>query len=90
VPRKRHPDKHVEGALRYAEERGWRIETLGPRAHGWGRMYCPHNDPTCRCGAFCMKVIWSTPTVPENLARQIRRAVDGCVHTGMERKGAAT
>jgi hypothetical protein len=44
MPRRRHPDAHIEKALRYAERYGWRVELLGPRAHGWGKMYCPHND----------------------------------------------
>lgn len=88
MPRRRHPDQHVERALRHAEDHGWRVETLGPRAHGWGKMYCPHDDRDCRCGAFCIKLIWSTPTVPENLARQIRRVVDGCVHTHADREEA--
>jgi len=79
VPRRRHPDVHIEKALRYAERNGWRVAPLGARAHGWGKMYCPHNDPDCRCGEFCVTVIWSTPRSPENHARQLRRVVDGCV-----------
>jgi hypothetical protein len=81
MPRRRHPDAHIEKALRYAERDGWRVELLGPRAHGWGKMYCPHNDPDCRCGEFCVTVVWGTPRRPENHARQLRRVVDGCVGT---------
>jgi hypothetical protein len=44
-------------------------------------MYCPHNDPDCRCGEFCIQVIWSTPAAPESFARQVRRVVDHCIHT---------
>ena len=90
MPRRRHPSKHVEKALRHAEAHGWRIENLEPRAHGWGTMYCPHDDARCRCGVFCMKVVWGTPAVPENLARQIRRVVDGCVHTRPDRRDGMT
>jgi hypothetical protein len=54
------------------------LRSSAPGAHGWGKMYCPHNDPDCRCGEFCITVIWSTPRSPENHARQIRRVVDGC------------
>jgi len=81
LARRRHPVRDIEKALRYAERHGWRIETSGPRAHGWGRMYCPHNDPDCRCEEFCIQVIWSTPAVPESFARQVRRVVDHCIHT---------
>ena len=44
-------------------------------------MYCSHNDPDCRCGEFCVTVVWGTPRSPENHARQLRRVVDGCVGT---------
>lgn len=79
MPRRRHPDAHIEKALRHAERHGWRVVPLGARAHGWGKMYCPHNDPDCRCGEFCVTVVWGTPRRPENHARQLRRVVDGCV-----------
>jgi hypothetical protein len=42
-------------------------------------MFCPCNDPDCRCGEFCITVIWGTPRHPENHARQLRRVVDGCI-----------
>jgi len=79
VPRRRHPNAHVERALRHAECCGWRVEPLAARAHGWGKMYCPRNDPECHCGEFCVTVVWGTPRSPENHARQLRRVVDGCV-----------
>ncbi|HUK78675.1 MAG TPA: hypothetical protein VL117_13935 [Thermoleophilia bacterium] len=82
MARRRHPSGPVEEALRYAEGHGWRVEPGGPRAHAWGKMFCPHNDPECRCGEFCITSIWGTPRNPENHARQIRRVVDGC--TGRE------
>jgi len=74
--RSRHPKKDVESALRYAERRGWRVEEGG--GHAWGRMYCPRNDETCRCGEFCITNIWSSPRNPGSHARQIRRVVDNC------------
>lgn len=73
-----HPNKEIAAALKYAEDHGWRIEQGG--AHAWGKMKCPHNDQECRCGEFCIKSIWSTPKNPFNFARQIRQAVDNCVH----------
>ena len=74
--RAKHPKKEVEQALRHAEQRGWRVEPGG--SHAWGRMYCPHNLPECRCGEFCITSIWSTPKNPGNHARQLRRVVDNC------------
>jgi hypothetical protein len=71
-----HPKKEVEGALRYAENSGWRIEMGG--AHAWGKMYCPFNDKECRCGLHCITSIWSTPKNAGNYAKAIRRVVDNC------------
>jgi len=82
--RRRHPDSAIEDALRYAESHGWRIERAGPRAHCWGRMYCPMPDPDCRCGEFRITSICSTPRDPLKHARQIRRVVDGCTGTGVD------
>lgn len=73
---RRHPDKEVEAALRYAEAHGWRIEVGG--SHAWGKMYCPANARECRCGAFCIASIWSTPRNASHHARQIRRVIDNC------------
>ena len=87
MSRRRYPDRHVEGAVRYAEQHGWRIELLSPRAHGWGKMYCPHNDPDCRCGEYCVTVVWGTPRRPEDHARHLRRVVDGCVRRASTRRG---
>lgn len=71
-----HPRKEIEEALRYAETHGWRVEPGG--SHAWGRMYCPYNDPECRCGAFCVTSIWSTPRNASNHAKALRRVVDRC------------
>ena len=79
MSRSRHPNPHIEKALVYAESKGWRVQAGGPRGHAWGKMFCPHNDPECRCGEFCITSIWSTPRNPENHARQIRRVIDGCI-----------
>ncbi|VAX11801.1 FIG00581864: hypothetical protein [hydrothermal vent metagenome] len=69
MPRKKHSKQEVEDALRYAEEHGWRVEVGG--SHAWGRIYCPYNDKTCRCGEFCITSIWSTPRNVGNHAKQI-------------------
>ncbi|AWH21278.1 hypothetical protein [Stenotrophomonas sp. ZAC14D2_NAIMI4_6] len=77
MPRSRHPDKDIETALRFAEERGWWLRIGG--SHAWGRIYCPYNDKECRCGEFCVVSIWSTPRNPANHARALRRVVENCI-----------
>jgi len=36
-----HPNKHIREAIDYALANGWRLVKSGPRAHAWGRLYCP-------------------------------------------------
>ena len=86
-PRRRHPNKEIEAAVPYAETHGWTVLLL--KGHAWGKIMCPWNDAECRCGTFCQKSIWSTPKTPENMAAQLRRAVDGCVRLQREATGAA-
>lgn len=76
MARKPHPKPEVEAALRHAEAQGWRIDVGG--SHAWGKMYCPYNDETCRCGEFCIASIWSTPKNAGTHGKQIRRVVDNC------------
>ena len=71
--RPRHPDKHIEKAVQYAESLGWRV--VVPGSHAWGRLFCPSGT---RDG--CIISVWSTPRVPINHARQIVRTVDLCPH----------
>jgi hypothetical protein len=71
--RARHPNKHIQDAVKYAERRGWRVEMSA--GHAWGRLFCPRHD---RDG--CQFSVWSTPRNPENHAKQIRRRVDACPH----------
>lgn len=73
--RPRHPNKHIEAAVAYAESLGWRVEKSSGRAHCWGTLYCPRHD---RDG--CKVAVYSTPRVPENHARQLRSAVELCHH----------
>jgi len=73
MSRSRHPKPPIENAVRYAEQLGWRVELSN--GHAWGRLYCPQSN---REG--CIISIWSTPRVPENHARHIRKAVDSCPH----------
>ena len=78
MTRRRHSKKEIEDAIQYAEQHNWRIETGG--GHAWGKMYCPTNNKTCRCGEFCITSINSTPKSPANHAKQIRRVVDNCIN----------
>ena len=59
MSRPRHPDKHIEGAVQYAEALGWRVEMS--EGHAWGHLLCPRST---REG--CIIPVWSTPRVPEN------------------------
>lgn len=70
-----HSNKHIREAVRYALAHGWTLRKAAPRAHAWGRLYCPRHD---REG--CQHAVYSTPRVPEAHANDIRRAVDGCPH----------
>ncbi len=76
MPRRKHPKHEIEAALRYAEQQGWLVEVGG--SHAWGRMYCPYNEPDCRCGEFCITSIWSTPSNAGNHGRQLIRVVNNC------------
>lgn len=84
MPRKCHPNQEIEAAVAYAETQGWQIVTSRGRGHAWGTMRCPHNDPDCRCGEFCITSIWSTPRNPGNHAGQLRRVVDKCAARGRQ------
>lgn len=82
VGRKKHPNKNIEAAVRYAEGRGWAYRPSGKSAHAWGFLLCPRYDEDCRCGKFCRNSVWSTPGNPVSHAKAIRKWVDGCVHNG--------
>ena len=79
---KKHPNKEIQAALKYAESKGWLIQVGG--SHAWGKILCPYNDKVCRCGEFCMVSVWSTPKNPTNHAKQIRRVIDNCIHQSTE------
>jgi len=68
--RKRHPNKHIEAAIRYAEDHGWRF-VKSKKGHSYGAVLCPN---ACQC----REQVSSTPRVPEANAKDIRRAVDKC------------
>ncbi len=69
----RHPNKSIQAALAYAARQGWTVtKSTGGSAHAWGVMRCPGDCPQVS--------VFSTPRVPENHARALRRAVDRCPH----------
>jgi hypothetical protein len=77
MPRRRHPSKEIEAAVREAETLGWSV-TLS-NGHAWGRLFCPrHSRNGCRVS------IWSTPRDADNHAAAIRRAVSRCPHRDPE------
>ncbi len=71
--RPRHPKKHIEEAIRYAEQQGWSVELS--RGHAWGKLRCP--------AGRCLVVVYSTPRSEEDHARVIRRKVDNCPHENL-------
>ncbi|MCC7476768.1 MAG: hypothetical protein IT425_15365 [Pirellulales bacterium] len=73
MARSRHPDKHIEKAVSYAEDLGWVAELSN--GHIWGKLYCPERS---RDG--CIVFVYSTPRSRETHARQLRREIDLCPH----------
>jgi len=71
--RPRHPNKHIEAAVQYAERLGWQV--VMSNDHAWGRLFCPKSTTS-----GCIISVWSTPRKPQNHARHIRRKVDVCPH----------
>ena len=73
--RKKHPNKEIEAAILFAENRGWQYRKSGNSAHAWGRLLCGfHNREGCALS------VWSTPRNPEMHAKQIIRRVKHCPH----------
>ena len=70
-----HPNKHIRAAVDYALASGWRLRKGTPRAHIWGRLYCPRQDRT-----GCQVSVYSTPRVPEHHTNYIRHEVNRCPH----------
>jgi hypothetical protein len=74
VPRRRHPRREIEDALRYAETKNWAVVPT-KSGHRWGVMRCRE---ATRQG--CQVSIWSTPRNTGNHANALRRAVERCPH----------
>lgn len=75
MARKKHPNKDIEEAVKYAESIGWRYRAAGGSAHAWGRILCPLG---AREG--CSMSIWSTPRDAVRHAEQIKRKLKQCPH----------
>ena len=75
MARSRHPDKHIELAIQFAELAGWRFEKAGGHAHCFGKLMCHHQEH-----GSCIIFVRSTPRNCFNHARQIRRAIAACPH----------
>lgn len=71
--RSRHPNKEIEAAIRYVEERGWTCDQA--TGHPRGRLSCPLG---ARGG--CQYSIWSTTRNASAFAARIRRLVDRREH----------
>ncbi|WP_459555613.1 hypothetical protein [Lacunimicrobium album] len=61
--------------IEYAIEHGWRFEKSGPRAHSYGKLYCPESS---REGHIVE--VYSTPKTPFLHAKRVRQSVDACPH----------
>ncbi len=73
--RRKHPNKEIEAAIRYAESQGWRYKEAGNSAHAWGRLLCP-----LEAREGCALSVWSTPRNPYQHAEQITKRVTLCPH----------
>ena len=73
---KKHPNKDINEAVKYAIKNGWAVEMSN--GHAWAQLKCPYNEDTCRNGIYCQVSIWSTPRNPTNHAKQLKKIVDGC------------
>lgn len=83
MSRPRHPNKHIEKAIRYAESCGWTVELSS--GHAWGHLLCP-----LRTRDGCIVSVWSTPRNAEHHARHIRREIDRCQHWQCEPDATTT
>jgi hypothetical protein len=70
-PRRRHPKKDIESALRAAEAAGWTVEEIH-RGHRWAIARCPSGEHAIS--------VWSTPRDPVTLGKRIREQIEKCQH----------
>lgn len=77
MARPRHPDKHIEAAVRRAELMGWTWAVS--RGHPWGELKCPGG-----IRGACIFRVSSTPANPFNVANRLDRKVAACPHYGVK------
>lgn len=76
MKRKKHPDKDIEAAIKYAEELKWEFRESGSSSHAWGKLFCPMHT---REGHYIS--IYGTPRNPTLYAKLIRQRVNKCEHS---------
>lgn len=69
----KHPNKHIQSAIHYAERHGWQRISSGKSSHCFCRLRCLKGH------AEHQMSVWSTPKSPENHAKQIIRKVNECL-----------
>lgn len=77
--RNRHPDKHIEAAIVYAESLGWEFRESGGSSHAWGKLFCPLHT---RDGHHLS--IYTTPSNPFRYAQLICQRINKCEHDSRE------
>ncbi|MBL4849471.1 MAG: hypothetical protein JKY65_28410 [Planctomycetes bacterium] len=70
-----HTNADIQAACLAAVAADWRFFKAGPRAHAYGRLFCPAN---ARGG--CIVSVYGTPGNPRGHARHILRMVAACAH----------
>ncbi|WP_336932417.1 hypothetical protein [Acinetobacter bereziniae] len=70
--RPKHPNKHIEAAIEYALENGWKYIETGNSAHAFCILRCIQGH-----GDHSMSV-YSTPKKPEDRAKDILKMVKKC------------
>lgn len=68
---KEHPNKHIQAAIEYALSKGWRFRKS--HGHAFCRLICGAQEHSEH-----QLSVWSTPCIPENHAKQLRRKIDNC------------
>lgn len=76
---KKHSNKEVRAAIKYAIAQGWEFDERN--GHAFGILNCPTNKG-CRGGHYCTLSVWSTPKSPENHAKSIMSAINKCTSKG--------
>jgi len=75
----KHPNKHIRAAIETAISNGWVVEKTGGSGHAFATLRCgisEHREHSMS--------INSTPSSPENHAKQILRMVKKCSPKGNE------